>query len=96
MDTSGNPDLQGRAVEDRNLESVAKRQSIEPVLPVSTEDQYSGIPFNNTPAYSEAPSVAGAGDSYGSIMHSVGFSYDAQSSHASRPKGGSGPLACVR
>ena len=74
MDTSSNPDLQGLAVEDRNLQIVAKRQSIEPVLPVSTEDQYSGILFNNTPAYSEAPGVAGVGDSQGSLLQSVGFS----------------------
>lgn len=73
--SSGNPDLQGWAVEDRNLQSVSKRQYSEPVLPFSTEDQYGGILFNETPAYSEAPGTVGVGDSYGSILHSVGFSY---------------------
>ncbi len=73
--SSGNPDLHGWAVEDRNLQSVAKRQYVEPVLPFSTEDQYGGILFNETPAYSDAPGAAGVGDSYGSILHSVGFSY---------------------
>jgi len=73
--SSGNPDLQGWAVEDRSLQSVAKRQYIEPVLPFGTEDQYGGILFNETPAYSEAPGDVGVGDSYGSILHSVGFNY---------------------
>ncbi len=73
--SSGNPDLQGWAVEDWNPQSVAQRQYAEPVLPFSTEDQYGGILFNETPAYSDAPGAAGVGDSYGSILHSVGFSY---------------------
>ncbi len=73
--SSGNPDLRGWAVEDRNLQSVAKQRSVEPVLPFGTEDQYGGILFNETPAYSDAPGAAGVGDSYGSILHSVGFSY---------------------
>ncbi len=73
--SSGNPDLRGWAVEDRNLQSVSKQRYVEPVLPFGTEDQYGGILFNETPAYSEAPGVAGVGDSYGSILHSVGFSY---------------------
>ena len=73
--STGNPDLRGWAVEDRNLQSVAKRQYVEPVLPFSTEDQYGGILFNEAPAYSEAPGAAGVGDSYGSVLHSVGFTY---------------------
>ena len=73
--SSGNSDLQGWAVEDRNLQSVAKRQYSEPVLPFDTEDQYGGILFNEMPAYSESSGAVGVGDSYGSILHSVGFSY---------------------
>ena len=73
--SSGNPDLRGWAVEDRNLQNVAKQRYVEPVLPFGTEDQYGGILFTETPAYSEAPGAAGVGDSYGSILHSVGFSY---------------------
>ena len=34
--SSGNPDLLGWAVEDRNLQSVAKQRSVEPVLPFGT------------------------------------------------------------
>ncbi len=73
--SSGNADLQGWAVEDRNLQSATKRQYMEPVLPFGTEDQYGGILFNQTPAYSEVSGTVGVGDSYGSILHSVGFSY---------------------
>ena len=73
--SSGNSDLQGWAVEDQNLRSAAKQSYSEPVLPFSTEDQYGGILFNETPAYSNAPGTAGVGDSYGSILHSVGFNY---------------------
>ena len=75
--SSGNPDLQGWAVEDQNLLNVSEREYREPVLPFSTEDQYGGILFNETPAYSsDAPAgMVGVGDSYGSILHSVGFSY---------------------
>ena len=74
--SSGNSDLQGWAVEDRNLQSATKREYKEPVLPFGTEDQYGGILFNEAPAYSDAsPGTVGVGDSYGSILHSVGFSY---------------------
>ena len=73
--SSGNPDLIGWAVEDKSIQSVSKRTITEPVLPFGTEDQYGGILFNETPAYSEVPGTVGVGDSYGSILHSVGFSY---------------------
>ena len=73
--SSGNPDLINWAVEDQKLQSVEKKPISQPVLPFSTEDQYGGILFNETPAYSEAPGTVGVGDSYGSILHSVGFSY---------------------
>ncbi len=73
--SSGNPDLRGWAVEDRNLQSVTKREYSEPVLPFGTEDQYGGILFNEAPPRSDAPGAAGVGDSYGSVLHSVGFSY---------------------
>ncbi len=73
--SSGNSDLIGWAVEDRSLHNVAKNATTEPVLPFSTEDQYGGILFNDTPAYSKAHGTVGVGDSYGSVLHSVGFSY---------------------
>ncbi len=73
--SSGNPDLIGWAVEDQSLQNVAKQTITEPVLPFGTEDQYGGILFNETPAYSGVPGTVGVGDSYGSILHSVGFSY---------------------
>ncbi len=73
--SNGNPDLIGWAVEDHNLQNVSKRPITEPVMPFGTEDQYGGILFNETPAYSEVPGTVGVGDSYGSILHSVGFSY---------------------
>ena len=73
--SSGNPDLRGWAVEDRDLQNVPQRQVTEPTLPFGTEDQYGGILFNETPTYSEAPGGMGVGDSYGSVLHSVGFSH---------------------
>ena len=77
--SSGNSDLHGWAVEDRNLRSVTQREYQEPVLPFGADDQYGGILFNESPAYSENysanPGTVGVGDSYGSILHSVGFSY---------------------
>ena len=73
--SSGNPDLIGWAVEDQRLQNVGKQPYVEPVLPFGTEDQYGGILFNETPAYSEVSGTVGVGDSYGSILHSVGFSY---------------------
>ncbi len=73
--SSGNPDLIGWAVEDRSLQNAAKKPITEPVLPFGTEDQYGGILFNDTPAHSTVPGTVGVGDSYGSILHSVGFSY---------------------
>ncbi|MDJ0892272.1 MAG: hypothetical protein QNK18_13920 [Gammaproteobacteria bacterium] len=77
--SSGNSDLHGWAVEDRNLRSVTQREYQEPVLPFSAPDQYGGILFNESPAYSENysanPGTVGVGDSYGSILHSIGFSY---------------------
>ena len=73
--SSGNPDLIGWAVEDRNLQRVEKSPITEPVLPFGTEDQYGGILFNETPAYSPGSNTVGVGDSYGSILHSIGFSY---------------------
>ena len=73
--SSGNPDLRGWAVEDGRLQNVEKREYREPILPFGTDDQYGGILFNEAPAISDAPGTAGVGDSYGSILHSVGFSY---------------------
>ena len=74
--SSGNPDLQGWAVEDRDLLNVS-RQSVtrDAPMPFGTDDQYGGILFNETPAYSDAPGASGVGDAYGSILHSVGFDW---------------------
>ena len=41
--SSGNADLQGWAVEDRNLQSATKRTYAEPVLPFSTGSVYSRL-----------------------------------------------------
>ncbi len=73
--SDGNPDLLGWAVEDRSLQSVEKQIHNEPVLPFGTDDQYGGILFNDAPARSDNPGTVGVGDSYGSVLHSVGFSY---------------------
>lgn len=73
--SSGNPDLQGWAVEDRNLGSVQATATRDAPMPFGTEDQYGGILFNEAPAHSDAATAPGVGDSYGSILHSVGFDW---------------------
>ncbi len=73
--SSGNDDLRGWAVEDQNLRNVSQREHMEPKQPFGADDQYGGILFNEAPAYSEAPGTVGVGDSYGSVLHSIGFSY---------------------
>ena len=74
--SSGNPDLQGWAVDDADLLNVSYQDVTKsPPMPFGTEDQYGGILFNESPAYSEAPGAEGVGDSYGSILHSVGFDW---------------------
>jgi len=73
--SSGNPDLQGWAVEDPGLRNAQPAGTGNAPMPFGTEDQYGGILFNETPAPSDAPAAPGVGDSYGSILHSVGFDW---------------------
>ena len=73
--SSGNADLRGWAVDDQRLQNVDKRSYSEPVLPFGSDDQYGGILFNDAPATTSDAGTVGVGDSYGSILHNVGFSY---------------------
>jgi len=73
--SSGNPDLQGWAVEDPGLGTAQPATTRVAPMPFGTEDQYGGILFNESPARSDAASAPGVGDSYGSILHSVGFDW---------------------
>ena len=77
--SSGNSDLEGWAVEDSDLLNVSQqRVTKDAPVPFGTQDQYGGILFNESPAYSrasEAPGAPGVGDSYGSILHDTGFDW---------------------
>jgi len=73
--SSGNPDLRGWVVEDQGPQSAPQATAKEAPMPFGTEDQYGGILFNESPSPSDTGVAPGIGDSYGSILHSVGFSY---------------------
>ncbi len=74
--SSGNSDLQGWVVEDQRLLSVEKRDYVDVKSPFGNNpDQYGGVLADETPAYRDAPAAPGIGDSYGSILHEVGFDF---------------------
>jgi len=73
--SSGNPDLRGWAVENQGPQSAPQVAAKEASMPFGTEDQYGGILFNESPSESGTGVAPGIGDSYGSVLHSVGFSY---------------------
>ena len=72
----GNSDLEGWAVEDESLRNAQQRQTADIKSPYGNPDQYGGVLFTEAPESSRDSSAApGVGDSYGSILHSVGFDY---------------------
>lgn len=74
--SQGNDDLYGWAVEDRQLRAAKEQMTYQaPVLPFNAPDQYGGILFNEGPGSTDAGVAEGVGDSYGSVLHSVGFSW---------------------
>ncbi|MDJ0862122.1 MAG: hypothetical protein QNK18_08940 [Gammaproteobacteria bacterium] len=73
---SGNPDLEGWAVEDQHLLSVEMRECADVRAPFGNNpDQYGSVLVDETPAYRDFGSAPGIGDSYGSILHEVDFHY---------------------
>ncbi len=73
--SSGNSDLDGWAVEDQSLRSVQMRSTADVKSPFGSPDQYGGVLFDQAPSTMDTPAAPGIGDSYGSILHEVGFSY---------------------
>ena len=74
--SDNNPDLRGWAVEDQRLLSVERRNSAEVKSPFGNNpDQYAGVLSDETPVYRDGPATPGVGDSYGSVLHQVGFDF---------------------
>jgi len=73
--SSGNSDLEGWVVEDQSLLSVQSRPIADVKSPFGSPDQYGGVLADETPAYRETSAAPGVGDSYGSILHDVGFDF---------------------
>ena len=74
--SSGNPDLYGWIVEDQRLLSVEKREYAHVKSPFGDNpDQYGGVLADKAPAYRNTATAPGIGDSYGSVLHDVGFSF---------------------
>ena len=74
--STGNSDLEGWIVEDQRLLSVEKRDYADVKSPFGNNpDQYGGVLTDTTPAYRDTPAAPGIGDSYGSILHEVGFDF---------------------
>lgn len=70
--SSGNPDLYGWAVEDSRLLSVKQKPIKDMPLPYG-EDTYGAVYFDPPPKGPGGPPAMGTNDSYGSVLHDVGF-----------------------
>ncbi len=73
--SSGNSDLEGWALEDQGLRSVPMQPTPDVKAPFGSPDQYGGVLFDEASGQRNAPAAPGIGDSYGSILHDVGFEY---------------------
>ena len=73
--SSGNSDLQGWIVEQGNDQPTGRlHKGPESQVLFASEDTYGSILFDDEKA-TASPSQVGVGDSYGSILHSVGFDW---------------------
>ncbi len=75
--SSGNSDLSGWVVEDRSLQTTGSLQkdATSGVL-FASDDTYGSVIFDRAaPSSSASPATVGVGDSYGSVLHSVGFDW---------------------
>ena len=74
--SAGNEDLHGWAVEDRNLQtSGTLHKGNESGVLYSSSDTYGSVIFDRDKPAAATPADVGVGDSYGSILHSVGFEW---------------------
>lgn len=74
--SSGNSDLDGWVVEDRSIQRTYGQQAYsESRALFASEDTYGSIIFDPDVEYAASSSQAGVGDSYGSVLHSVGFDW---------------------
>ena len=75
--SSGNDDLHGWVVEDRASHSTGTVQKgADSGVLYASSDTYGSIVFDrDQPAATAAPADMGVGDSYGSVLHSVGFDW---------------------
>ena len=74
--SSGNDDLYGWAVEDRGLQSTGSLQKgADSGVLFASSDTYGSVIFDRDQPAAAAPAQVGVGDSYGSVLHSVGFDW---------------------
>ncbi len=74
--SSGNDDLRGWAVEDRSLQTSGRlHNGAESGILFASDDTYGSILFDGSASSSATPADVGVGDSYGSVLHSVGFDW---------------------
>ncbi len=74
--SSGNEDLHGWAVEDRSLHtSGTLHKGAESGVLYASSDTYGSVVFDRDEPAAAAPADVGVGDSYGSVLHSVGFNW---------------------
>ncbi len=72
--SSGNEDLRGWAVEDRSLQAGGRlHEGPESGILYASEDTYGSVIFDRNKPAGMSPASVGVGDSYGSVLHSVGF-----------------------
>jgi len=74
--SSMNTDLYGWVVEDRSSQSAGRQQAFNESRELfASEDTYGSVLFDGDVEYSVSSSQTGIGDSYGSVLHSVGFNW---------------------
>jgi len=74
--SSMNSDLYGWVVDDRGSQSADRQQAFsESRALFASEDTYGSIIFDGDAGYSASSAQTGVGDSYGSVLHSVGFNW---------------------
>ncbi len=74
--SSGNSDLMGWAVEDRSLRTTGTLHTgADSGVLFASSDTYGSVIFDRDKAAATGPADVGVGDSYGSVLHSVGFDW---------------------
>ena len=74
--STGNEDLHGWVVEDRSGPTTGSLQKgSESGVLYASSDTYGSIVFDRDQPAVASPADVGVGDSYGSVLHSVGFGW---------------------